>query len=159
MFRNGGFLSGRGIFRQQRKSGAGAVQVAHREQDSCLHRLDCRNGFSLYVGIPFCPSVCSYCSFSSSPLDKWKDRVDAYLDALIKEIHGLSARCLQAEGWIRFISEGERLRHWSRNSWSVCWAAFPRAFDLGRNCWSSLWKRDGRTVLQKKSWRCSESIR
>ena len=66
-----------------------AYQVARREQE-LLAKLDCRNGFSLYVGIPFCPSVCSYCSFSSSPLEKWKDRVDAYLDALIKEIHGLS---------------------------------------------------------------------
>ena len=66
-----------------------AYQVARREQE-LLSRLDCRNGFSLYAGIPFCPSVCSYCSFSSSPLEKWKDRVDAYLDALIKEIRALS---------------------------------------------------------------------
>ena len=43
-----------------------AYQVARREQE-LLSRLDCRNGFSLYAGIPFCPSVCSYCSFSSSP--------------------------------------------------------------------------------------------
>ena len=66
-----------------------AYQVARREQE-LLSRLDCRNGFSLYAGIPFCPSVCSYCSFSSSPLERWKDRVDAYLDALIKEIRALS---------------------------------------------------------------------
>ena len=46
-------------------------------------------GFSLYVGIPFCPSVCSYCSFSSSPIDVWRDHVDSYLDALAKEICAL----------------------------------------------------------------------
>lgn len=46
-------------------------------------------GFSLYVGIPFCPSVCSYCSFSSSPIGVWRDRVDSYLDALVKEIRAL----------------------------------------------------------------------
>ena len=43
----------------------------------------------LYAGIPFCPSVCSYCSFSSSPIDKWRDRVDVYLDALEKELRAL----------------------------------------------------------------------
>ena len=44
------------------------------------------NGYSLYVGIPFCPSICLYCSFSSSPISVWEDRVDAYLDALCREI-------------------------------------------------------------------------
>lgn len=43
-------------------------------------------GYSLYVGIPFCPSICLYCSFSSSPLHLWKNQVDSYLDALCKEI-------------------------------------------------------------------------
>lgn len=38
------------------------------------------------MGIPFCPSICLYCSFSSSPIGIWKDQVDAYLDALCKEI-------------------------------------------------------------------------
>lgn len=56
---------------------------------SCSSRLDCEEGFSLYVGIPFCPSVCSYCSFSSSPIDVWRDRVDGYLDALIRELKAL----------------------------------------------------------------------
>ena len=65
-----------------------ACEVACREND-LLSRLDCTDGFSLYAGIPFCPSVCSYCSFSSSPIGEWKDRVDAYLDALIKEIRAI----------------------------------------------------------------------
>ncbi len=62
-----------------------AVEIAEREkrQMECLHT---PNGFSLYVGIPFCPSICSYCSFSSSPAEQWKDQMDAYLDALCKEI-------------------------------------------------------------------------
>ena len=41
---------------------------------------------SLYIGIPFCPSTCAYCSFTSYPLGVWKNRVDDYLDALEKEI-------------------------------------------------------------------------
>ena len=55
----------------------------------CLGRLDYEQGFSLYVMIPFCPSICSYCSFSSSPLEEWKDRVDDYLEALCQEIRAL----------------------------------------------------------------------
>ena len=42
------------------------------------------------MGIPFCPSICLYCSFSSSPLSLWKDKVDLYLDALCKEIDYVS---------------------------------------------------------------------
>ena len=68
-----------------------AAEVASREK-ALLSRLDCEKGFSLYVGIPFCPSVCSYCSFSSSPVGQWKDRVDDYLDALIKEIRYIGSR-------------------------------------------------------------------
>ena len=65
-----------------------ACEVARRENE-LLSRLDTRGGFSLYAGIPFCPSVCSYCSFSSSPVGEWADRVDAYLDALVKELRAV----------------------------------------------------------------------
>jgi len=42
--------------------------------------------FSLYVGIPFCPTVCSYCSFSSGAISDYADKVELYLDKLIFEI-------------------------------------------------------------------------
>ncbi len=48
-------------------------------------------GYSLYIGIPFCPSICLYCSFSSSPIALWKDQVDAYLDTLIYEMERVAA--------------------------------------------------------------------
>ena len=51
-----------------------------------LSKLDYEDGYSLYVGIPFCPSTCLYCSFTSYPLKKWEKRVDDYLDALCKEL-------------------------------------------------------------------------
>ena len=51
-----------------------------------LEDIDYKNGYSLYIGIPFCPSTCAYCSFTSYPLGVWKNRVDEYLDALEKEI-------------------------------------------------------------------------
>ena len=68
-----------------------AWEIAEREQ-KILKELDYENGYSLYVGIPFCPSVCSYCSFSSGPLDRWKEKVDAYVDALCKELEFIAER-------------------------------------------------------------------
>lgn len=62
-----------------------AITIANRERE-LLKNIDYENGYSLYVGIPFCPSICLYCSFSSSPLERWRDQVDAYLDALLKEL-------------------------------------------------------------------------
>ncbi len=62
-----------------------AVTIANREKE-ILKDVDYRSGYSLYVGIPFCPSICLYCSFSSNPLSVWKNRVDEYLQALRKEI-------------------------------------------------------------------------
>ena len=44
-----------------------AITIANRERD-ILKDIDYEKGYSLYVGIPFCPSICLYCSFSSSPL-------------------------------------------------------------------------------------------
>ena len=61
------------------------LSVAKREKE-ILEQLDYENGYSLYVGIPFCPSICSYCSFSSYPLSLWEDKVEQYLDALCKEL-------------------------------------------------------------------------
>ncbi|MDO4475619.1 MAG: coproporphyrinogen dehydrogenase HemZ [Lachnospiraceae bacterium] len=62
-----------------------ALDIARREK-RLLDDLDYRKGYSLYIGIPFCPSICLYCSFSSSPLHVWKDRVDDYVTALCREI-------------------------------------------------------------------------
>ncbi|WP_054742831.1 coproporphyrinogen dehydrogenase HemZ [Cellulosilyticum ruminicola] len=41
---------------------------------------------SLYIGIPFCPTRCVYCSFTAYSLKVKGNLVDAYLEALCKEI-------------------------------------------------------------------------
>ena len=41
---------------------------------------------SLYVGIPFCPTRCTYCSFVSRTIGKKTELLDPYLDALMQEI-------------------------------------------------------------------------
>ncbi len=62
-----------------------SIDIAKRER-ALLEKIDYENGFSLYIGIPFCPSTCAYCSFTSYPLFSWRGKVDAYLDAVEKEI-------------------------------------------------------------------------
>ena len=44
------------------------------------------NDLSLYVGIPFCPTRCTYCSFVSRTIGKKTELLNPYLDALLKEL-------------------------------------------------------------------------
>ncbi len=75
----------RNTYYTSREKTALAVAVANQERH-ILQEIDYKNGYSLYIGIPFCPSICLYCSFSSSPIALWKNQVDQYLEALFKEI-------------------------------------------------------------------------
>jgi len=47
-------------------------------------------GYSVYIGIPFCPSRCLYCSFTAYPLAAFKDGGDAYVQALTEEMKACS---------------------------------------------------------------------
>ena len=40
---------------------------------------------SLYIGIPFCPTRCAYCSFVSRSVGKHTELLEPYLDALLRE--------------------------------------------------------------------------
>lgn len=62
-----------------------SMEIA-RNEINLLKGIDYKNGYSLYIGIPFCPSTCLYCSFTSYPISKYKDRADEYVAALEKEI-------------------------------------------------------------------------
>ena len=42
--------------------------------------------FSLYVGIPFCPSRCSYCSFVMASIERAKKLIEPYTKLLCEEI-------------------------------------------------------------------------
>lgn len=65
-----------------------AIQIAAKER-KFLYPLD-NNKVSVYIGIPFCPTRCSYCSFTSNPIGKNQDLVDRYLNALIFEMEQTS---------------------------------------------------------------------
>ena len=62
-----------------------SIEIAKRER-KLFARLHGTDGYSLYIGIPFCPTTCLYCSFTSYPIAQWKNRVDEYLEALEKEL-------------------------------------------------------------------------
>lgn len=62
-----------------------SIEIAKRERE-LLSQLHYQNGYSLYIGIPFCPTTCLYCSFTSYPIASWKKRTGEYLEALFKEI-------------------------------------------------------------------------
>ena len=62
-----------------------SLDVARREKE-LLSVVDYENGYSLYIGIPFCPTTCLYCSFTSFPIGKWQGRTELYLNALFWEM-------------------------------------------------------------------------
>jgi len=62
-----------------------AIAVVNQEDD-ILKQFNYKNGYSLYIGIPFCPSICLYCSFGSHPIKQYEAQVEDYLMALFKEI-------------------------------------------------------------------------
>lgn len=51
---------------------------------------DDENCISIYIGMPFCPTRCAYCSFASNPIGSSKKLVAPYLNALIKEINSIA---------------------------------------------------------------------
>ena len=62
-----------------------SLKIAKRELE-ILNQCDYQNGYSIYIGIPFCPTICNYCSFASYSLEKHENVLGQYLDALEKEI-------------------------------------------------------------------------
>lgn len=62
-----------------------SIKVAKCELE-LLKNVDYKNAYSLYIGIPFCPTTCSYCSFTSYPISKYQGIVSGYMEALGKEI-------------------------------------------------------------------------
>lgn len=64
------------------------VRAVHQQQPGDV---------SVYVGIPFCPTRCSYCSFVSRTVGKKTELLEPYLQALIREIEH-TGRLLRQSG-------------------------------------------------------------
>ena len=66
----------------QRRKLAVECSLATAHAASLLEKKD----VSLYVGIPFCPTRCAYCSFVSRTVGKRTELIEPYLQALLQEI-------------------------------------------------------------------------
>ena len=62
-----------------------ALEIAKREI-GLIGPLSPSNHYSLYLNIPFCPTRCLYCSFTSNAIGKDRGKVYDYLEALKREI-------------------------------------------------------------------------
>lgn len=71
-------------FGADRKRSRRVVEIAQRENKLLAQAYP--DGIGLYVGIPFCPSRCVYCSFISFSVEKSDQLMEPYLDALEQEI-------------------------------------------------------------------------
>lgn len=63
----------------------GLAQSIANRQRSILKKVQPRD-YSLYIGIPFCPSRCSYCSFVSRTLNSDASLVEPYVEKLCLEV-------------------------------------------------------------------------
>ena len=61
---------------------------------------------SLYVGIPFCPTRCTYCSFVSRTIGKKTELLNPYLEALLKELEITGKLLAQSGKKVRTIYIG-----------------------------------------------------
>lgn len=64
-----------------------SLSVAKKEKKILDNRL--KNGVSLYIGIPFCPTRCAYCSFISQATKHNEKYIEPYVNALMLEIEAV----------------------------------------------------------------------
>lgn len=64
-----------------------ALEIAEKEGPYLSIKEDL---ISIYIGIPFCPSRCYYCSFASNSIEKSQKFVGPYLQALFQEMEAVS---------------------------------------------------------------------
>lgn len=63
------------------------------EKQNIFLKGETKNGISLYVGIPFCPTRCSYCSFPAYPLKTHGHLKNEFLQALLLELKEIKSFC------------------------------------------------------------------
>lgn len=61
---------------------------------------------SIYIGMPFCPTRCVYCSFASNPIKGNKSRVKPYLEALSIEIEEIGKKIIKSNKKIKAVYFG-----------------------------------------------------
>lgn len=56
------------------------------------------NKISIYLGIPFCPDKCLYCSFTTNPIKRFNKLVEPFMTAVQKEIEAVG-EIVKQKGW------------------------------------------------------------
>ncbi|AGB41757.1 coproporphyrinogen dehydrogenase HemZ [Halobacteroides halobius DSM 5150] len=67
------------------------LRIIAKERSYLPSKEEAQKKVSLYLGIPFCPTRCAYCSFASYPFESYQQYVPDFLDALEYEIKKLGA--------------------------------------------------------------------
>ncbi|ABO51385.1 coproporphyrinogen III oxidase, anaerobic [Desulforamulus reducens MI-1] len=62
------------------------TSVTEIQRPLLLSKKQAKKLVGVYIGIPFCPSRCLYCSFPSYSIKRHRDMVDPFLKALLQEI-------------------------------------------------------------------------
>ena len=117
--------------------------------------------YSLYLGIPFCPSRCSYCSFVSCNLDRDRKLVQPYVDCLVQRGGGhpdggptrREARSCAAS----LSAAGHPTPACPLTSSASSWVRCGRTSTFPR-WWSTRWRRAAPTAPMPKSWLSSKSM-
>jgi oxygen-independent coproporphyrinogen-3 oxidase len=81
-----------------------SVAVNATDQAEALDRVAPGEAISLYVHIPFCQEICWYCGCNTARSNK-AARLDAYLEALVAELHTVAAH-LNGRGRVSRIAFG-----------------------------------------------------
>ncbi|QGT99118.1 Oxygen-independent coproporphyrinogen-III oxidase-like protein HemZ [Candidatus Syntrophocurvum alkaliphilum] len=66
------------------------LTVALNNREYLLSSDDTRRYISVYIGIPYCPSRCYYCSFPGAVLKNYETDIPPFLSSLVKEIQAIS---------------------------------------------------------------------
>jgi len=86
---------------------------------------------ALYIGIPFCPTRCAYCSFVSNSVERSFGMIDPFIDTLMAEIDTMSE--LARELGLRIISVymgGGTPTALSEQALENIMSSLPQAFDF-----------------------------
>lgn len=103
-----------------------AHTVAKKEREMLTRLVP--DGVSLYVGIPFCPSICSYCSFGSARAGEWAEQMDDYVEALVREIASMEKYAAGRRLQTVYIGGGTPT--------TLTVSQMSRLFDALQNCFS-----------------------
>lgn len=89
-----------------RRPGTEAGNAAKTGYQAIFREIDGTGKVSLYIGIPFCPTRCLYCSFPSYPLGKFGKWVEPFAGALTREIRAVGAALEKAGVTVQSIYMG-----------------------------------------------------